>query len=69
LFFKELSNLPMSTTWVFVGLLAGREIGLVWRLGVRPARELAPLVFKDLAKVTTGLVASVLLVYLIRILQ
>jgi phosphate/sulfate permease len=69
LFFKELSNLPMSTTWVFVGLLAGREIGLVWRLGVRPARELAPLVFKDLAKVTTGLVASVLLVYLIRILR
>lgn len=69
LFFKELSQIPMSTTWVFVGLLAGREIGLVWRLGVRPARELALLVFRDLGKVTAGLAASVLLVYLIRILQ
>jgi len=25
-FFKELNNIPMSTTWVFLGLLAGREI-------------------------------------------
>jgi hypothetical protein len=24
--FKKLSNIPMSTTWVFLGLLAGREI-------------------------------------------
>lgn len=28
LFFKELSNVPMSTTWVFLGLLAGREIAI-----------------------------------------
>ena len=27
-FFKELNNIPMSTTWVFLGLLAGREIGI-----------------------------------------
>ena len=27
-FFKELNNLPMSTTWVFVGLLAGRELAI-----------------------------------------
>ena len=26
LIFKEASNLPMSTTWVFLGLLAGREL-------------------------------------------
>ena len=24
--FKEINNIPMSTTWVFVGLLAGREL-------------------------------------------
>lgn len=28
LFFKEFSNVPMSTTWVFLGLLAGREIAV-----------------------------------------
>ena len=33
LFFKELNDLPMSTTWVFLGLLAGREIAIRWRLG------------------------------------
>jgi hypothetical protein len=30
--FKDLSNVPMSTTWVFLGLLAGREIAIRWRL-------------------------------------
>ena len=33
LFFKELNDIPMSTTWVFLGLLAGREIAIRWRLG------------------------------------
>ncbi|MCL4797070.1 MAG: hypothetical protein KJZ84_21060 [Bryobacteraceae bacterium] len=69
LFFKELSHLPMSTTWVFVGLLAGREIALTVRNRVRPGREVVPLILSDLAKVTVGLVSSVLLVYFIHALQ
>lgn len=32
LFFKEYSNVPMSTTWVFIGLLAGREIAIRYQL-------------------------------------
>ncbi|MEM6395726.1 MAG: hypothetical protein AAF741_05215 [Bacteroidota bacterium] len=38
LFFKEFSKVPMSTTWVFLGLLAGREIAIRYRLelGVEP---------------------------------
>lgn len=28
LVFKEWSNIPMSTTWVFLGLLAGREFAM-----------------------------------------
>jgi hypothetical protein len=32
LFFKEFSNVPMSTTWVFLGLLAGREIAIRYLL-------------------------------------
>jgi hypothetical protein len=35
LFFKEYNDIPMSTTWVFLGLLAGREIAIRWRLGDR----------------------------------
>ena len=38
LFFKELNDIPMSTTWVFLGLLAGREIAIRWRLGDRDDR-------------------------------
>lgn len=32
LFFKEFSQVPMSTTWVFLGLLAGREIAIRYQL-------------------------------------
>jgi hypothetical protein len=69
LFFKELSHIPMSTTWVFVGLLAGREIALTWKLDVRPRREVAPLVLRDLGKVTVGLASSIALVLLIEFVR
>lgn len=32
LFFKQYSNVPMSTTWVFLGLLGGREIAIRYLL-------------------------------------
>ncbi|MEO0732300.1 MAG: hypothetical protein AAFZ52_05670 [Bacteroidota bacterium] len=35
LFFKEFSNVPMSTTWVFLGLLAGREIAIRYVMELR----------------------------------
>lgn len=64
--FKEWSAIPMSTTWVFVGLLAGREFALAYRLRDKQLRPVARVVGSDLAKVITGLVVSVLLVFLIR---
>ena len=69
LFFKEFSQIPMSTTWVFVGLLAGREIALAHRLDVRPKGEVAPLVLRDLGKVTVGLVTSIVLVLLVEFMK
>ncbi len=68
LFFKELSNVPMSTTWVFIGLLAGREIGLQLRLQGKLSRRIVKMIFSDLVKIFLGLVISVLLVYLIKFL-
>jgi len=38
LFIKQYSNVPMSTTWVFLGLLAGREIAIRYLL----SKEKAP---------------------------
>lgn len=65
-FFKELNNIPMSTTWVFLGLLAGREIALRYNLAGRVPRETLKDLGRDLAKVFFGLAVSIALVYLIR---
>jgi len=60
------AKLPMSTTWVFIGLLGGRELAMAWRLDGRLVKkELKPIV-TDLAKVFLGLAVSILLVYVIR---
>ena len=63
--FKELSHIPMSTTWVFVGLLAGREIAIAWNERHRSRQEVSRLVLSDLAKIVAGLVVSVALALLL----
>ena len=61
-------KLPMSTTWVFIGLLAGREMAMAWRLdGKLEMRELKGIGL-DLFKVVLGLVVSVALVFIMRFL-
>jgi len=57
--FKIESNIPMSTTWVFVGLLAGREIGMALRGTNEGTLKMAfKLMGKDLLYVTIGLAVS-----------
>jgi hypothetical protein len=60
--FKVHSQIPMSTTWVFVGLLAGREIGMAIR-GTNQGnmRTALQLMGKDLIFVTIGLIVSLAL--------
>jgi uncharacterized membrane protein len=64
-FFKELNNIPMSTTWVFLGLLAGREIALRYNLTDKIPKETMIDLGRDLGKVFFGLVISILLVFFI----
>lgn len=68
-FFKELNNVPMSTTWVFIGLLAGREIGIKYFAygGLSKGTWLG--LGKDLLKVFFGLVVSIVLVTLIHFIM
>ena len=66
LYFKQLNNIPMSTTWVFIGLLAGREIAIRYRLSNKITRAALKDVGMDFAKVTLGLAVSIGLVYLIK---
>ncbi len=68
LFFKELNNIPMSTTWVFLGLLAGREIALNYNLSKTVSKATLGDLGRDLAKVFFGLAVSVGLVFLIKFL-
>lgn len=58
-FFKELSDIPMSTTWVFLGLIAGREYGFAL---TRQAVRLTAAVIdtaEDIAKAFIGIVLSI----------
>lgn len=66
--FKELSNVPMSTTWVFIGLLGGRELAM--RLSERKAsitkdgvtiKSTVGMILRDFMFATIGLLVSVIL--------
>jgi hypothetical protein len=61
LVFKEWSKIPMSTTCVFLGLLAGREIAMSVQLQARPLRETLAIIRRDGMKVGIGLAVSVFL--------
>lgn len=63
------SPTPLSTTWVFLGLLAGRELGLLLRLGHRPAAEVAAVLARDLAKASLALALSLAVALLIQPLK
>ena len=63
LYFKELNNIPMSTTWVFVGLLCGRELALNTGLTKKGnLKSIFPIVAKDFLKLIVGLLVSVSIV-------
>ncbi|MGK7930080.1 MAG: hypothetical protein AB4041_01420 [Microcystaceae cyanobacterium] len=59
LIFKEYSKMPMSTTWVFIGLLAGRELAITFHLKHHSLSDTGKLVFKDGIKALIGLGVSV----------
>jgi len=61
LIFKQWSNMPMSTTWVFLGLLAGRELAISLTYYKPPINETAKIIVADSVKALTGLMVSILL--------
>ena len=63
LIFKEWSNMPMSTTWVFLGVLAGREFALSMYLADTSGRATLRKVLLDAAKAFSGLAVSVILAF------
>ena len=66
--FKEWNSIPMSTTWVFLGLLAGRELAIATALDKTKIKKVFPLLTKDFLKLMLGLTVSTLVVLCIHYL-
>ncbi|MFN3998792.1 hypothetical protein [Algoriphagus sp.] len=70
-YFKMYNNVPMSTTWVFIGLLAGRELAIALGKHGKAKKRNAWLVRafrlgrKDFFKATVGLLVSLILAIII----
>ena len=64
-YFKGYNDIPMSTTWVFVGLLAGREPAFATITGKYKFKTVFPLIGKDFFKMMIGLALSMVIVFLI----
>ncbi|WP_269538785.1 hypothetical protein [Cerasicoccus fimbriatus] len=61
-------KMPMSTTWVFLGLLAGREIGLALYLRHRSKKKIRNLVFGDAGKAVVGSIVAIVLAMIVPIM-
>ena len=65
-YFKQYNDIPMSTTWVFIGLLCGRELA-VYRY-FKAEENIAvifPVLLSDFMKMMVGLALSIMLVWFI----
>ena len=65
LFFKQYNDIPMSTTWVFVGLLCGRELAISTIMQDYKFKYVFPIIAKDFIKMLVGLLVSIGIVLLI----
>ncbi len=62
-YFKVYNDIPMSTTWVFVGLLAGRELAVYRTFNKgKEIKAIFPLLVADFLKIMLGLALSVAVV-------
>ena len=59
LYFKMYNDIPMSTTWVFVGLLCGRELAIASMAKDYKLSYVFPIIGKDFLKMMFGLLVSV----------
>jgi len=58
-YFKQYNNIPMSTTWVFIGLLSGRELAIAtFQGGSKKLEEVFPVIAGDFGRLMVGVAAS-----------
>jgi len=65
-YFKQYNDIPMSTTWVFVGLLCGRELAVYRHFKSEEGIKVVfPMLVSDFMKMMLGLALSVVLIWVI----
>jgi len=65
-YFKQYNDIPMSTTWVFVGLLCGRELAVYRHFKSADGIKIVfPMLVADFMKMMVGLSLSIILVWFI----
>lgn len=67
--FGNLNSIPMSTTWVFIGILAGRELAITYLLNKNKVKYTYIIIAKDFGKVNIGLAVSLVIAFLIQYLK
>ncbi|MCF8381030.1 MAG: hypothetical protein K9H49_15760 [Bacteroidales bacterium] len=67
--FTVVNTVPMSTTWTFVGILAGREYAINYLLNKHLIKHTYKQLFRDLYKVNIGLAISIILALIIQQLK
>ena len=67
--FGNLNSIPMSTTWVFVGILAGRELAITYLLNKKNIKYTYIIIAKDFGRVNVGLAVSLMIAFLIQYLK
>ena len=66
LYFKQYNDIPMSTTWVFVGLLCGRELAVYRHFKTSEGiKVIFPMLISDFLRMMLGLALSILLVFFV----
>jgi len=65
-YFKQYNDIPMSTTWVFVGLLCGRELAVYRHFKSEDGLKVVfPMLVSDFLKMMAGLALSIVLIWAI----
>lgn len=59
--FQWASTIPMSTTWVFIGLLGGRELAMKFRQHPESLRKTLRMITKDVLFAGIGLTVSIMI--------
>ena len=62
-YLKIISSIPISTTWVFLGLLGGRELAIQLKKKNGSTKHATKMIFKDMLYAGIGLLVSLILAF------